>query len=115
MARIRKKVKRNIAIISLLLIILCSFVAYKFIFNETSNNANPNLIDKNKDKDKNKEPEDPIKTYTAKLIATGDGLIHSPLYKAAYNNGTYDFSSMLTYTKEKIKDYSFSRLKTYLC
>ncbi len=105
MARIRKKVKRNIAIISLLLIILCSFVAYKFIFNETSNNANPNLIDKNKDKDKNKEPEDPIKTYTAKLIATGDGLIHSPLYKAAYNNGTYDFSSMLTYTKEKIKDY----------
>ena len=51
--------------------------------------------------------ESPIKTYTATLVGTGDALIHSPIYEAAYDSATdtYDFSSMLTDIKEAIKGY----------
>ena len=97
MARMKKKAKRAISLILILVIILVGFVGYKIIF-KGDNKIKDSI-------DKIIEPENPIKTYTAKLIATGDGLIHSPIYKAAYNNGTYDFSNMLTYTKEKLKDY----------
>lgn len=50
---------------------------------------------------------DPIKHYHASLIATGDGLLHRPVYRAGYNEKTkgYDFTSMLEYTKEVLKDY----------
>ena len=97
MARMKKKAKRAISLILILVVILVGFVGYKIIF-KGDNKIKDSI-------DKIIEPENPIKTYTAKLIATGDGLIHSPIYKAAYNNGTYDFSNMLTYTKEKLKDY----------
>lgn len=72
------------------------------------NYYNDHVSDKDKIKIKNPiKKEDPIKTYKASLIATGDGLIHSTLWKAAYNNETktYDFSHMLTLTKEKVEDY----------
>lgn len=98
MSRRRKRAKRRILLILILLIILIGFVGYKYIFNNDKlENPIKDIIPK--------EPENPIKTYTAKLIATGDGLIHSGLYKAAYQNGTYDFTGMLTYTKEKLKNY----------
>ena len=97
MARMKKKAKKTISLILILVVILIGFIGYKVIFK--GDNKIKDTIDKII------EPENPIKTYTAKLIATGDGLIHSPIYKAAYNNGTYDFSNMLTYTKEKLKDY----------
>lgn len=98
--RLKRKAKKKLLLISILVIFLLGFAGYKFIFNDNDENSkNPikNIL----------EPEDPIKTYKASLIATGDGLVHSPLYNAAYNSstGTYDFSNMLTYTKEKIKDY----------
>lgn len=101
MAKMRKKVKKNLSLVFLLLIILLGFVGYKYIISDK------NIFDHGV-QEKPKEPEeDPIKVYKASLIATGDGLIHSPVYQAAYNNATgeYDFSDMLTYTKEKIKDY----------
>ncbi len=97
MARMKKKAKKTISLILMLVVILIGFASYKIIF-KGDNKIKDSI-------DKIIEPENPIKTYTAKLIATGDGLIHSPIYKAAYNNGTYDFSNMLTYTKEKLKDY----------
>ena len=97
MARMKKKAKKTISLILILVVILIGFIGYKVIF-KGDNKIKDSI-------DKIIEPENPIKTYTAKLIATGDGLIHSPIYKAAYNNGTYDFSNMLTYTKEKLKDY----------
>lgn len=101
MAKMRKKVKKNLSLVFLLLIILLGFIGYKYIISDK------NIFDHGV-QEKPKEPEeDPIKVYKASLIATGDGLIHSPVYQAAYNNATgeYDFSDMLTYTKEKIKDY----------
>ena len=101
MARLKTKAKKNIFLIFTLLLILFGFIGYKFVFNDND------PIDKIIENNKSEEKENPIKNYTAKLIATGDGLVHSTLYKAAYNNttSTYDFSNMLTYTKEKLKDY----------
>ncbi len=99
MAKLRKKAKRQIFLILLFIIILIGFINLNPFSHSTQSNENPSKVE---EKGKNS-----IKTYTAKLIATGDGLIHSPVYNAAYNKttNTYDFSDMLTYTKEKIKDY----------
>ena len=98
MSKLKKKVRRRIRVFFILVLILVGFLGYKHIYKkEPIENPIPKIIPK--------EPENPIKTFSAKLIATGDGLIHSGLYKAAYQNGTYDFSGMLTYTKEKLKDY----------
>lgn len=102
MAKLRKKAKKKIILlIGLLVVCLLGFTIFKTVFNKNDNlNNKPNH-------NINTPEEEKVKTYTAKLIATGDGLIHSPVYNAAYNSSTntYDFMDMLTYTKEKIKDY----------
>lgn len=99
MAKLKKKHKKRLLIFVLfLLLILVGFTGYNFFI---KNNDNPtNIL-----KPPVKEPENPIKTYNVKLIATGDGLIHSGLYKAAKTTDGYDFSKMLTLTKQKLKDY----------
>ena len=99
MARLRKKAKKKICLLLFLVIILFGAYSFKNYFDQIPDNPIKKKIDEYI------EPENPIKTYTAKLIATGDGLIHSPIYKAAYKNGTYDFTDMLTLTKEKLKGY----------
>jgi len=100
MAKLKRKAKKQLLLIFILLILLLGFFGIKYIWN------NPDSDLKNKINEI-VEPEDPIKTYTAKLIATGDGLVHSTVYKAAYNSSTstYDFANMLTYTKELLEDY----------
>lgn len=101
MAKLKRKHKKRLVILTFLLIILISSFGLYKIWNKPDNNLN-NILNNKKE-----EPEDPIKTYTAKLIATGDGLVHTPIFKAAYNSTTnsYDFSNMLTYTKDLLKDY----------
>lgn len=102
MAKIKRKVKRSLFVLLVFILILfcASYVGYSILSGNDDNDS----------KIKIKNPlkkEDPIKTYKASLIATGDGLLHSTVYNAAYNRttATYDFSKMLTYTTEKIKDY----------
>ncbi len=48
----------------------------------------------------------PVQTYKATLVGTGDALLHSPIFRAAYDpsSGSYDFNHMLTYVKDEIKD-----------
>ena len=105
MVRLKKKVKKKLTI--LLLVILCGFLLFKvgtFIGNIPPDDNNKEILN-----NKNNKPqeEEKIKTYTASLIATGDGLIHKPIYTSYYDSttNTYDFSEILTLTKEKIKDY----------
>ncbi|MBE6156277.1 MAG: CapA family protein [Firmicutes bacterium] len=100
MTKLKKKAKKRILLILVLIVLLLGFFGSKYIFNNSNTSSPSNFEEHSK-------PEDPIKTYTAKLIATGDGLVHSTVYKAAYDNSTesYDFSGMLTYTKNKLKDY----------
>ena len=100
MAKLKRKAKRKIFLVLILTILLLGSYAVINYFKDSPDNPIKQKIDEIV-----VPKEDPIKVYTAKLIATGDGLIHSGLYKAAYQNGTYDFTGMLSYTKEKLKDY----------
>lgn len=54
------------------------------------------------------EEEVPIQEYEATLIAVGDNLIHSSIYKQANQNANYqgyDFKPMLTYIKDIVTNY----------
>jgi len=72
MAKLRRKTK-NFFLIFIFIILLIGLFGYRFVF----------IHDRfNKDDIKEfieQKVEDPIKTYSAKLIATGDGLVHSPI------------------------------------
>ena len=50
------------------------------------------------------------KVSTVSLVATGDGLLHNPIYKAAYNKetDTYDFREMLSEVKDIISKYDIA-------
>lgn len=99
MAKLRRKAKRKIILVFFFILLLFGgYFVKEYYFNQNDNPIKKKI-------EEFIEVEDPIKVYKAKLIATGDGLIHSPLYKAAYQNGVYDFTGMLTLTKEKLKDY----------
>ena len=99
MKKIKRKAKRSILFILFLLILLLSYTGIKYY--------NMDEKDNKIDVEEKVEEEDPIKTYKASLIATGDGLAHSTVYKAAYNaeTKTYDFKDILAFTKEKISKY----------
>ncbi len=101
--KLKSNVKKCLFTIGIVLSLILLFTfSYHTLLNNFSN-ASPT----NEEQVKNKDDEEKIKTYKASLIATGDGLVHSNVYNAAYNsyNKNYDFKSMLSYTKEKLKDY----------
>ena len=99
MARLKKKAKRKIFLVLFLVVLLFGAYYFKDSLIKQDNPIREKINGFFK-------PKNPIQIYEAKLIATGDGLIHSPLYNAARkSDGTYDFTGMLTYTKEKLKNY----------
>ena len=55
-----------------------------------------------------KEIKDEIKTSKLSLVMVGDALLHSSVYKDAYQNGTYDFSSQLELIKPIIQNYDLA-------
>lgn len=56
------------------------------------------------------EPEEiPIETYELSMLAVGDNLIHSPIYKKANNgDGTYNFLPMYENIKDVIQSYDLA-------
>ncbi len=56
------------------------------------------------------EPKElPIETYELSLLAVGDNLIHSPIYKKANNgDGTYNFLPMYENVKDVIQSYDLA-------
>ena len=53
-------------------------------------------------------PTEPFVVSTASVGVSGDVLIHSPLYNAAYKgSGVYDFSDMFRYISEYYQSYDF--------
>lgn len=114
----KRRLKLGVKIFITLLVIgiigVTCFIAYNKYLKEDNNT---NEITNNK-KEEPKEEEE--KHYEATLIAVGDNLIHSSLYKDAnrYANGgtlllndynhassTFDFTPMYKYIKDIVKDY----------
>lgn len=101
-----KNINLKIITLTIILLLIASLTTtyllekyYKNPHEKVDNtNINENIIE---------TKENPIKTYKAKLIGAGDALLHSPIYKAAYNatTNTYDFSYMLSMIKDKIAEY----------
>ena len=52
-------------------------------------------------------PTEPYVVSTASVGVSGDVLIHSPVYNAAYRNGVYDFNSMFSYIGQYYERYDF--------
>lgn len=103
---IRKK-KRKVKLwfkIFLFLIVVVILLGCGYIFYNTYLKDN-DVTNENKENEVTKIEE---KKYEVSLIAVGDNLIHSSLYKDANrhaNYNGYDFKPMLTYIKEIVTNY----------
>lgn len=107
----RRKVKKKIItrLISLLLIIgiiIGGYKTYEHFKTKSKNNESPiKDIFNNKKDNKKDEPE----VYKINLLATGDGLIHSVIYRTYdKGNGIYDFTPALKYVKDIVKKYDIT-------
>ena len=101
--RKRRKLKKGFKIfIVIFSITLISIIGYIIIKPSKDNKtiSKPNIINKNEDKH-----------YEASLIAVGDYLIHSSVYKDANrlaNGDGYDFKPMISYIKEIVSNYDIA-------
>lgn len=101
--RKRTKLKKGFKIFLVIFsITLISIIGYIIIKPNKDNKTitKPNIINKNEDKH-----------YEASLIAVGDYLIHSSVYKDANrlaNGDGYDFKPMISYIKEIVSNYDIA-------
>lgn len=101
--RKRRKLEKGFKIFLVIFsITLISIIGYIIIKPNKDNKTitKPNIINKNEDKH-----------YEASLIAVGDYLIHSSVYKDANrlaNGDGYDFKPMISYIKEIVSNYDIA-------
>lgn len=101
--RKRRKLKKGFKIFLVIFsITLISIIGYIIIKPSKDNKtiSKPNIINKNEDKH-----------YETSLIAVGDYLIHSSVYKDANrlaNGDGYDFKPMISYIKEIVSNYDIA-------
>lgn len=101
--RKRRKLKKGFKIFLVIFsITLISIISYIIIKpnKDKKTITKPNIINKNEDKH-----------YEASLIAVGDYLIHSSVYKDANrlaNGDGYDFKPMISYIKEIVSNYDIA-------
>lgn len=101
--RKRRKLKKGFKIFLVIFsITLISIISYIIIKPNKDNKTitKPNILNKNEDKH-----------YEASLIAVGDYLIHSSVYKDANrlaNGDGYDFKPMISYIKEIVSNYDIA-------
>ena len=109
MARRKKRFKKSIVkfFLSIVLVALVGYLSYTGYnhFFENNNSNDGNVIKNNNNKNK---PETKDEVYKLKLLATGDGLIHSVIYRNYYKNGVYDFTDAVKYVKDIVKDYDIA-------
>lgn len=110
MARRKKRFKKNIIkfFLSIILVSLVSYISYTGYSHFFGNNNSSNDGNVIKNNNSNKKPEIKDEVYKLKLLATGDGLIHSVIYRSYYKNGVYDFSNAVKYVKDIVKDYDIA-------
>ena len=59
-------------------------------------------------KQKTQEVKEEVKTSKLSMLMVGDALIHGSVYRDAYKNGKYDFSSQLELIKPIVKNYDLA-------
>ena len=97
--RSKKGFKIFLVIFSITLISIISYIIIK-PNKDNKTISKPNILNKNEDKH-----------YEASLIAVGDYLIHSSVYKDANrlaNGDGYDFKPMISYIKEIVSNYDIA-------
>lgn len=109
----RRKVKKKfihkiICLILIGVIALAGYEGYKYFGNKENVKDSPiNNVFNNKN---SKEPKENVpEEYKISLLATGDGLIHSVIYRSYdKGNGNYDFTDALKYVKDIVKKYDIA-------
>ena len=87
--------RRIIRLFLFILIFICGIVLIK------------NSTHKDKSSEKTVKKSE-VKESKLSLVMVGDGLLHSSVYKDAYQNGVYDFSTQLQYIKPIIRNYDLA-------
>ena len=100
--KVKKRVKSFCIICLFLALIICAIAYVPKHFNVKENPVVKEI------KEKIEEPK--IKVSKVSVIATGDALIHSGVYKDAYDSTTndYDFSKQLEYISPIVKQYDIA-------
>lgn len=105
----KRKLKSSISVVLIIILVLFVCLFGYLLFDKYSNFDNKDSGN-NSSNDKDKEPVLSIKEekYEASLIAVGDNLIHSSVFKDANKHANfdgYDFKPMLTYIKDIVSNY----------
>ena len=99
--RIRKKLKLGNIFMAVGLVILLLLVSIYFKYD--------NNLNKNPNEEVPVVEETSEEIYTATMIMAGDNLIHSSIYKDAYDgNGGYDFRKMYEFIKPIVSEYDIA-------
>ena len=102
----KRRLKKKIKIIILLIIIALIGIFSYIIANKINNNEDFEFSKLINEKEKIKYPI----TKKISLVATGDALLHNPVYLDAYNKETetFDFSPQLSMVKDIISNYDIA-------
>lgn len=107
MRRKKKKFKKNIIklFLSIILVCLVSYLTYNaYNYFNTPKTTDKSPLKNNSNNIETKKDQ----IYKLKLLATGDGLIHSVIFRNYYKNGVYNFTDAVKYVKDIIKDYDIA-------
>ena len=107
MRRKKKKFKKNIIklFLSIILVCLVSYLTYNaYNYFNTPKTTDKSPLKNNSNNIETKKDQ----IYKLKLLATGDGLIHSVIFRNYYKNGVYDFTDAVKYVKDIVKDYDIA-------
>ena len=107
MRRKKKKFKKNIikVFLSIILVCLVSYLTYNaYNYFNTPKTTDKSPLKNNSNNIETKKDQ----IYKLKLLATGDGLIHSVIFRNYYKNSVYDFTDAVKYVKDIVKDYDIA-------
>lgn len=105
MKKRKRKVKSYIKYLLLGLLVI-GFLAFKY-FNNININDNTNEY-YNADNTLKKNNKKVDEVYKLKLLATGDGLVHSVIFNNYKTSNGYDFTPALMYVKDIVKQYDIA-------
>ncbi len=102
--KLKSRVKKFCTFVFLLAIVVCLIAYAPKLYNKIKHNSNetvPKVI-----KPKEEKPKKTVEKVS--VITTGDALIHSGVYKDAWNGTEYDFSKQLEFIEPIVKQYDIA-------